>query len=89
MAFTSSSNMENMIEPLKAQSQPPCLVAVIGSYLLITKEHYSDGVSSIYEEIIKASSLEHAKEEAFIKVQERNVELSKDGRCFIVDVRSV
>lgn len=61
---------------------------VSGSYLLITKEHYSDGVSSVYEETIKASSIEHAKEEAFLKVQEMNVELSKDGRCFIVDVRS-
>lgn len=70
-------------------SQHDAKLPVSGSYLLITKEHYSDGVSSVYEETIKASSIEHAKEEAFYKVQERNVELSKDGRCFIVDVRSV
>lgn len=59
------------------------------SFLLITKEYYSDGVSGVYEETIKASNLEQAKEEAFFKVQERNIELSKYGRCFIVDVRSV
>ena len=77
---------ENLNTP---QNPPLQQTSVSGSYLLITKEHYSDGVSSVYEETIKASSIEHAKEEAFFKVQERNVELSKDGRCFIVDVRSV
>lgn len=71
------------------QNPPLQQTAVSGSYLLVTKEHYSDGVSSVYEETIKALSLDHAKEEAFFKVQERNNELSKYGICFIVDVRSV
>lgn len=63
------------------------LFSVSSSYLIITKEKYSDGVKSIYEEVIKASDLEHAKEEAYYLVKERNEYLGRDGRCHLVDVR--
>jgi hypothetical protein len=61
--------------------------SVGSSYLIITKENYSDGVKSIYEEVIKASDLEHAKEEAHYLIKERNEYLGRDGRCHLVDVR--
>jgi hypothetical protein len=63
------------------------LFGVGSSYLIITKENYSDGVKSIYEEVIKASDLEHAKEEAYYLVKERNEYLGRDGRCHLVGVR--
>ena len=61
--------------------------SVGNSYLIITKENYSDGVKSIYEEVVKASDLEHAKEEAYYLIKERNEYLGRDGRCHLVDIR--
>lgn len=63
------------------------LADVSSSFLLITKEMYSDGVKSIYENEIKASSLDEAKGKAQEEVKARNEYLEKYGRCYLVDVR--
>ena len=65
------------------------LSIVSSSFLLITKEMYSDGVKSIYEDEIKASSLCEAKQKAQNEVKVRNEYLGKYGKCYLVDVRAM
>lgn len=57
------------------------------SYLMITKEHYSDGVKEIYEKDIKANSLTHAKEIAAKYVEDQINYLRPQGYCYLIDIR--
>jgi hypothetical protein len=75
-----TENQKSTTETLYSQG------GVMTSFLLLTKEHYSDGVSEEYEDIIKASDIEKAKLKADIKIMLRNKALGKYGKCFFIHV---
>ena len=56
-------------------------------YLVITKEIYTDGVSSIYENTIEAKTLEEATSKAKVELKLRNQHLDRHGQAFLICVR--
>ena len=65
---------------------PSCEGGVMLSYLLLTKEHYSDGVSEEYEDIVWATNIDIAKAKAEIKISIRNSDLGSYGKCYFLNL---
>jgi hypothetical protein len=56
------------------------------SFVLYTKEYYSDGVSCEYEDLIWADDFDTAKFKAEVKINLRNQHLHKSGKCYFVQL---